>query len=267
MLDPLVMIPAGCHLDSAVMTCPLELGTTTYTLDGKTATALALVNSQGPDLQLNQVVGLSLSGITDTFGEFCVYLDQFKTEQVAPGIGEVGCFPKHSGERSFGPLEWGTSTALAVPSNSTLYLQGYVQPVPGSGHDFPFQFSVTTYPQSRGVLSYRQPKVDEAIYCNGTPATSAGAPWPNDTGRALTILGATIYALDPPPDAACLYILAAGTGAPRWKNCDLTPNNQRGVAMLPAPVTVQPGEQILAQASHTCAAPGVWDWAAYIYTY
>ena len=40
---------------------------------------------------------------------------------------------------------------------------------------------------------------------------------------------------------------------------------------LPGTVTVQPeeqpGEQILAQASHTCAAPGVWDWAAYIYTY
>lgn len=258
--------PAGCHLSGAVLTCPLKIGFSEFTLDGTTATALALVNT-GRSLQLNQVIGQSRSGITGTFGEFCVYLDQFKTAQSSPGVGEVGCFPKKASERYFGALEWGTSTALAVPAGSTLYMQGYVQPVPGKGHDFPFQFNVTTYPQSRGVLSYRQPKVDAAIYCNRKPAVTAGSPWPNDTGRTLTILGATIYALDPPPDAACLYILAAGSGAVKWKNCKLTPNNQRGVAMLPAPVTVQPGEQILAQASHTCAAPGVWDWAAYIYTY
>ena len=259
--------PAGCHLSGAILTCPLKLGINEFTLDGTTtATALALVNT-GRALQVNQVIGQSLSKVTGTFGEFCVYLDRFETAQSSPGEGEVGCFPKKSSERYFGSLEWGTSTALAVPAGSTLYLQGYVLPVPGSsGHDFPFQFNVTTYPQSRGVLSYRQPKIDAAIYCNGSPSTSAGSPWPNDTGRTLTILGATIYALDPPPDAACLYILDTA-GAVKWKNCNLTPHNQRGVAMLPTPVTVLPGEQILAQASHTCAAPGVWDWAAYIYTY
>jgi hypothetical protein len=238
-------------------------------VDGRAVTALALVNPPGaPALQLNQVIAQSLSGVTHTFGEYCVFLDILETRQDRPGVGEVGCYPKPAGESRFGPLTWGTSTALAVPPGTTLYFQGYVQTTPGGpGMDHAMQFNLTTYPQRRGILSYRQPRVDATLHCTGAPVVTAGSPWPNDTGRPLTVLGATIYALDPPPDAACLYILAAGSGAPRWKNCDLTPGNRRGVAMLPTPVTVQPGESILGQASYTCAAPAVWDWAAYVYTY
>ena len=261
-------MPPGCTAQGALMTCPLGLGATGYTIDGGAVKALALVNPPGgPALQLNQVLGQSLSRVANTFGEYCVYLDDFETRQTRPGVGEVGCYPKPAGERRFGALEWGTSTALAVPPGTTLYFQGYVQTTPGHGMDYPFQFNVTTYPQSRGIFAYRQPKIDAAIPCTGAPQPTAGSPWTNDAGRPLTVLGAFIYALEPPPTAACLYVLAAGSSKPRWKQCNLTPGNRRGVAMLPAPVTVQPGEAILAQASYTCAAGQVWDWAAYVYTY
>ena len=109
-------MPPGCSVQGALMTCPLGLGATGYTIDGGAVKALALVNPPGGQpLQLNQVLGQSLSRVANTFGEFCVYLDDFETRQTRPGVGEVGCYPKPAGERRFGALEWGTSTALAVP--------------------------------------------------------------------------------------------------------------------------------------------------------
>merc|ERR1711959_87943 len=258
--------PVGCTTHGSVMQCPLGIGTTTYSLDGQAASALQLVSPPGQSVQLDQVAGQSLSSIKGTFGEYCVYLDDFHTAQSTPGRGEVGCYPKAAAEPRFQPLKWGASTtALAVPPGSTLTLQGYVQVAPGKGHDLSFQFSVTVSPQKNGIISYRQPRVDAGMTCNGKPATTASAPWPNTSGRNLTLLGATVYALSPPPDAGCLYILPSGSSSkPRYTLCDL---NQRGVAMFPTPVEVGVGERILAQASHTCAAPGVWDWAAYLYVY
>jgi hypothetical protein len=259
--------PPGCTTSGKIMTCPLALGSTTYTLDGNTTTCLALVNSQGKSLQLNDVAGKSLSAVTDTFGEYCVYLDDFETAQKTPGKGEVGCSPKTAAESTFQLLGWdGTHTALAVAPQTILYFQGYVlQQAPSHGQLFPFQFAVTTYPQSSGVIAYRQPRTDTVIQCNGVPSETPSTPWPNNSGRNLTIVGATIYALmDNFPETACLYILPAGGGTPRWSDCSF---NKRGKFMLPKPQIVLPGEAIFGQARHTCAAPGVWDWAAYIYTY
>jgi hypothetical protein len=242
------------------MRCPLELGTTTYSLDGHAAQALELISAQGQNVQLNQVAGQSLSSTKGTFGEFCVYLDDFHTAQSTPGKGEVGCYPKAASEPRFDALKWGTSTALAVPPGSTLHFQGYVQTT--RGNDLNFQFTITASPESTGIISYRQPRADATIYCNGKPATTANTPWPNTSGRNLTLLGATIYALDPPADAGCLYILPSGSSTPRYTLCNL---NRRGVFVFEAPVVVGIGEAILAQATHTCAAPGVFDWAAYLY--
>ena len=107
------------------MTCRLGVGATGYTVDGKAVRALALVNPDGaPPLQLNRVSAQSLSGVTHTFGEYCVFLDSFATRQTRPGVGEVGCYPKPASENRFGPLAWGTSTALAVPPGSTLFFRG-----------------------------------------------------------------------------------------------------------------------------------------------
>ena len=255
---------SSCVVVGAYLSCPLQLGTTTYTIDGKQDTALRLSNVAGTALQVDEVIGQSLSGVKGTFGEYCVYLNEFATEQQRPGVGEVGCYPKPAAESSFGALHWGTSTALAVAPNSTLYLQGYVQS--SSQKAFPFTFTITASPQTRGVLSFRQPRVDAAIYCDGTSKVTASSPWPNTSGRSWTVLGATIYALASPPQAACLYILNSAA-KPRWSSCSLTPGNRRGVFMLPSPQTIAPGETLFAQADFKCAPGGVWDWASYIYTY
>lgn len=258
--------PLSCVVTGDYLSCPLRLGTTTYTID-RQATALRLSNVAGMALQVDEVIGQSLSGVKGTFGEYCVYLNEFATEQRLPGVGEVGCYPKPAAESSFGALHWGSpSTALAVAPNSTLYLQGYVQSSSRSKMFYPFTFTITASPQSRGVLSFRQPRVDAAIYCDGTPQVTASSPWPNTSGRNWTVLGATIYALASPPQAACLYILDSAA-KPSWSSCSLTPGNRRGVFMLPSPQTIAPGETLLAQADFKCAPGGVWDWASYIYTY
>lgn len=259
--------PPACAISGAMLACPLELGTTTYTIEGEPGkvTFLRLSNPvAGMAIQVDEVVGQSLAGVKGTFGEYCVYLNDFATEQRLPGFGEVGCYPKPAAESSFGALHWGSSTALAIAPNMTLWFQGYVQSSPQSLHSF--TFTIKASPQSRGVLSFRQPRIDATIYCDGKPQVTAGSPWPNDSGRSWTVLGATIYALASPPQAACLYILDS-LRKPRWSSCSLTPGNRRGVFMLPSPQMVHPGEFLFAQANFKCAPGGVWDWASYIYTY
>lgn len=253
----------GCTTVGALLACELHLqGTYSYFINGNSHRALRLTNHTGQAVQLNQVAATPV--VTNLWGEYCVYRDHFDTEQVAPGIGEVGCINKEAYESGFLPLRWdGISTALAVPNGSTIYIQGYVKN--GQSQDWRNTFTISSRPQIAGIISYRQPKVDQVIACNGGPQLTAWSPWKNTTGHNLVIGGATIYAggLNHSVDVAAIYILNTNREV-RWSYT--TGVNTRNVIDFPNQV-VRPNEFIAGQARNTCQVGQLWGWAGYIYTW
>jgi hypothetical protein len=134
------------------------------------------------------------------------------------------------------------------------------------GKDYRQTVYVTSIPGAERVLSLRQPRIDRPIRCNGARQATEHSPWKNSTGRNLTVSGAVVYAVDPHKlnrvDEACISILDGAGLQTRWQYCSDV--NVRGNVQF-APVVVAPEEQISAQASNSCPAPGLWDWAAYIH--
>lgn len=253
----------GCVRDQAHLVCPLHLrGTFDYTIDADPESVLRLVNNTGESVQIDLVWADPV--VQNLGGEFCVFLDHFGTEQIAPGVGSVGCSNKRPTDPAYRPLRWDdpSSTAtegLAVPPGSVVYIQGYVAGA-DEQKDHRNIIRVTTHIQTRGVLSYRQPKDDLVINCNGTQQATVWGPWKNTTGHDLIIGGAWIYS---EPDAANIYILDPN-GNIRWTYFGA---NTRGLIDFPNNPVVHPNESISGQASNTCPVGNRWDWVAWILTW
>jgi hypothetical protein len=213
----------GCYTNGGFLECPLQLQGTYYYATNNTQKAVRFTNKTGQYVQINQISGTPVA--SGLWGEYCTYRNNFATRQDTPGVGEVGCQTKEPSEASFPQLRWdGYATALSVAPDDLIYLSGYV-----SGGDYRANWSISTYPQSIGVYSYRQPRVDAVISGNGSTQWTTWDPWPNNTGHNLMIGGATIYASTAPGhtvDGACVYIVNTAGGI-RWSYC--TNIDTRGV--------------------------------------
>jgi hypothetical protein len=225
---------------------------------------LTFTNRTGAQLQVNQAD--AITNERTYWSEWCVYTgpttDSLKTSQGPAGVGEVGCSTKQPGE-DYAPIRWGAGTGLAVAPGEMVIVNSHTEPA-AVNHTY----ALTVAPQTTGLYSWRQPQVDEVITCNGETQSTAGSPWHNDTGRELHLTGASIYAEaggGPTPNtmsgAACIYVMTAD-GAVKYQNCD-NAIRTRGEVTFPL-VTVAPGEYVAAQATNACAAPGVWDWVAFL---
>lgn len=252
----------GCIRDQNHLVCPMHLsGTYFYPIDANPEVVLRLVNNTGEPIQIDQVWADPV--VHNRSGEFCVFLDHFATRQDSPGVGEVGCSNKYPSEGNYRQLRWDDLSSaavegLAVSPGSVVYIQGYVNGIDGQ-KDLRNTFRVSTRPQTRGVLSYRQPRVDKVFTCDGTRQVTAWGPWKNTTGHDLIIGGAWIYS---EPDAANIYILNS-SGNIRWTYFGA---NTRGLIDFPNQV-IRPNESIVGQASHTCPVGQKWDWVGYIVTW
>lgn len=211
------------------------------------------------------------AGTSDPYwGEFSVYLDLFQTLQINPGIGEVVSRDWDPFVKSLPMVTWDAQfdgQGLAIPPGSTVFLHNNADAMVANG----VQYSVVSYgvqvaQLTNGVRSFRQPRVDAPIACNGQVQSTVWNPWKNTSGINWKVDGATIYAVVPFAHAttvACIYILNTSNQV-RWQTC--TNVNKRGMVGFPQQL-VHPGESLAAQAIHTCSAPGVWDWAAFLHVY
>lgn len=259
----------GCVIDGDVLACDLRLGATQYIIDGSQTKRLQLTNNTGTYTQINQV--WSEPVLTGYWGEYCAYINDMIAGQTTPGVGEVGCTHKDANEPAYGALQWdGYTTALALTPGSVLHVGGYVWNSDANppGKDYRTAYYVSVYPESSGVISYRQPRNDEIIPCDGTKQSTSWAPWKNTTGRNLVLTGAMIFAVDPVAlntvDEACIAVLDSTGANVRWQYCNNV--NSRGRVDFPD-VVVAPNEYIGGQANNTCAAGADWDWGSFIYTY
>jgi hypothetical protein len=256
----------GCREEGPVLVCAVKIGqTAVYEFsDSMPAKSLKLVNDSAGDVQIYRVWTEPVA--TNRWGEYCLSIGVWRTGQTRPGWGDAACTHKEEFEPAFAPLQWNSAgTAPTLPPGAAAYVGGYVLS-PSRTQDHRKTVHVTARHGVGNVYSYRQPREDVPIRCNGQFQTTDQAPWTNTSGRDLTISGAIIYAVDARKrdsvDDACITVLdITGTQA-RWRFC--TGVNVRGSVSFP-PVRVAPGEAIAAQGSNTCAAPALWDWAAYIH--
>lgn len=226
-------------------------------------TYAAYVNRTTQWLQINEA--RAYTGERGMWAEFCV-LTQLVIGQASAGMGEVGCAAKNVGE-DYPPVTFGAGTGLSVPPGGVVYLNSSTQPF-HTNHTYTLKVVV----QTTGLHSWRQPAMDGIISCNGQSQASQWSPWRNDTGRTLHVEGAYVYAesaqqvgKNTVSGAACLYVIGAN-GAPKYINCD-DALRTRGETKLPPGIIVLPGESLAAQAVNACAAPALWDWAAFIHVW
>lgn len=257
-------VNGGCHVEGEVRVCSLGVGKTTeYVLDQAPAKSLKLINHSDGQVQIFRVWTKPV--IAEGWGEYCLSIGDWRTGQQEPGSGEVACTHKEKSEYEFGALKWDTSSiAPSVAPGSAIWVGGYVLTPNGKDHR---QTVFITADNGIGrIQSFRQPRNDQPIKCNGEDQTTELSPWKNTTGRELTIAGAIIYAVDPRKqkyvDEACISVLDSAGTTKKWQICSEV--NVRGNVTFP-PVVVAPNEHISAQATNRCAAPGMWDWAAYIH--
>jgi hypothetical protein len=226
-------------------------------------TYAVLTNNTGTFVQINQVE--AITNEQTYWSEFCVSLNDFRTGQLSAGTGEVGCTTKNPGE-NYPPLQWdGIHTALSVPPGSKIYLASHTVPS-AINHNY----IITAYPQSAGINSYRSPEMDKVFDCDGSQQATAWTPWVNNTGAALHLVGATIYAVSGNSgspnqvSAACIYTLNQSGGI-KTANCN-GGINQRGEVTFPT-LLIEPGEAVVGQAVNFCNSPSNWDWAAYMHVW
>jgi hypothetical protein len=240
------------------------IGEQNYRLDSGLTQYLKLTNTSDQPLQIDAVQGAT-AGRGREFLEYCIGRNRFETGQSAAGEGEVACTSRNSGVAISG-IKLRSSPAgpgLTVQPGDTLYVS--FSPM----HTEPwFTVSVTASAASRRLETWRQPRVDQVIRCNGQVQQTRWSPWVNQTGRPLSLTGATIYAQGGEPvldqvDAACLYILNTA-GEVRYRMCDsVNVRNPSGLRI--APQTLAQGEAVAGQAANTCRAPAVWGWTAYMF--
>jgi hypothetical protein len=218
-------------------------------------------NNTSDYLQVDEVT--AVTGETAIWGEFCAYIDHWLVGQDAPGFGEVGCTSKNVGEL-YPPVRFGAGTGLSVAPGSIFQASANTAPT-GTNHTF----SLRVRKQVSGLHSWRQPQLDEVIRCNGMSQSTKWGAWQNTTGRDLHLTSAEVYAVSgssATPDTiggpACIYTFRAN-GAPKWSNCDAALRTRGPVAFQMQ--VVEAGEWVAAQAVNACAAPAVWDWAAFLH--
>jgi len=266
-------INPSCTLSGNHYDCPLLNGQNDYravfsVLKPYLVENIQIHNQTSTTYQLDWVMGNS----TDSnWGEFSVYLDLFATRQDSPGIGEVA-------SRDWDPLvkvlvgvSWDPAfvgRGLIVTPGQTIILHNNADAMLQAGlKTSTINYRVSFRPLVNGVRSFRQPRVDAPIACNGGNQWTVWNPWRNTSGQVWRTDGATIYAVAPSGthavDAACVYVLNT-SGAVRWSHC--TGVKQRGLVSFPQQ-TIQPNEYLVAQARHRCNAPGVWDWAAFVHVF
>lgn len=219
---------------------------------------VSFTNRTGSALQVNQIN--AYTGETAYWSEFCSTLDVGSNNQKTPGIGEVACITKQPNQ-NYLPLTFGSGTGMTVQPGQVITMGSHTEPAMES-----HTFTLNVAPQATGVQMWRQPRADDIVHCNGLPQATAWAPWTNTTGVQLHVHGALIYAESGTATAsemngsACVYVLNAdGTVKTGLCNDALRTRGDASFEM-----TVEPGEALAAQAINTCAAPGLWDYAAYL---
>jgi hypothetical protein len=183
----------------------------------------------------------------------------------------VGCTSQAPGETNFPPVRWSDpsnplQTGLAMSPGDTLFIQDSLQ-YPGGTPFNQNTFTVTIAPQTTGIIALRAPQADQSIQCNGAQQWTVWGPWLNNTGHNEYYYGANTYATSPAGKTvaiACLYTLDTDGVTQLTHQC--TNANREGQFSF-APQTVLPGQYIIGQATNTCNAPGIWDWAGYIWMY
>lgn len=259
--EPLKLSPVNPGCVSALDThveCPLIASGELIGVGVPAGTYVRFTNRTGSYLQIDSVQ--AATGETQLWSEICVYVGDLVTGQHQPGIGEAGCATKNAGE-NYPTIRWGEGTGLSVAPGEVVYLNSHTEPAL-ENHTYALSVRV----QTTGLHSWRQPQQDAVIYCDGQQQSTAPTPWRNETGRELHLSGASVYSEDGRGSntlsgPACIYVMDA-SGATKYQNCD-SALRSRGEVSFPV-VTIAPGEYVSAQAVNTCAALGVWDWAAFL---
>lgn len=259
-VEPLALTPTnpGCKEVGFSVDCPLVPGEIGVGVPA--GTWVVFYNRTDQMLQIDAV--RAATGETQLWSEFCVYRGELFTWQSPAGVGEVGCTTKGIGE-NYGTIRWGAGTGLSVAPGERVYLNSHTEPA-AKNHTY----SMSVREQTTGLYAWRQPQRDEVIPCDGQERATVASPWRNESGRAMHLIGAGIYSESGTPASinqmsgpACIYVMAAD-GSTKYQNCDDN-LRRRGEVSFPV-VTIEPGEYVSAQARNACAAPGVWDWAAWL---
>jgi len=259
-VEPLKLNPVnpGCTtaLDGHIE-CPLVANGELIGVGVPAGTYVKFTNNTDTLLQIDSLQ--AATGEVHLWSEICAYVGDLITGQPTPGIGEVGCSSKQSGE-NYPTITWGNGTGLSIAPGQVVYLNSHTEPE-YKNHTYAMSVRV----QTTGLHAWRQPQMDAVIPCNGQQQSTAGTPWRNDTGRELHLSGASIYSesgsgntLNGP---ACIYV-ATADGSIKYQNCD-NALRTRGDVSFPV-VTIAPGEYVSAQGVNSCQSPAVWDWAAFL---
>lgn len=258
---PPVPVNPNCYRIDGHTECDLFASTDAIGVGVPANSFVRFTNNTGVMLQIDRVE--AYTGERANWSEYCAYLaydhSQAITGQKLAGVGEVGCAHKGIGE-DYPALTWGEWSGLLVMPGQQVFLNSHTEPSP-INHTYSLRVRVAT----TGLYSWRQPQIDQVNECNGNSLSTKWTPWRNDTGRALSMSGAEVYAVSANPAApgavaaACVHVLDVN-GSVRWSNCEVA---ARGSVNWPA-VEIQPGESVAAQASHSCAAPGHWGWATWL---
>lgn len=218
---------------------------------------VTFTNNTGMHLQINEIN--AETGERKKWSEYCAYLNVFQTSQNEAGQGEVGCASKQIG-KDYAPIRFGQGNGLAVAPGDVVYLASHTEPS-AINHTYAMDVKV----QTTGLMSWRMPKVDQVIPCDGQQQSTAWGTWTNTTGRNLNLTGASIYAESGTSHTlsgtACIFVMDA-SGATKYTNCDGALRT-RGEVKFPA-VTIAPGESVAAQGTNVCAAPNFWDYATFL---
>ncbi|MCB1035470.1 MAG: hypothetical protein KDD47_16730 [Acidobacteria bacterium] len=266
------VVNPGCTLSGNRYECPILTGTRSYRAvfdleKPYLVEHIRIHNDTASWFQLNWVSG----GASDNhWGEYSVYLDDFATQQTVPGVGEVASRDWDPFTKVLQVVSWDAQfdgQGLAVPPGSTVILHNNAEAMVAQGvQHAAVSYGVEVTPLTNGVRSFRQPRIDAPVACDGQIQQTTWNPWVNTSGGSWRVDGATIYSLVPgghSTDAACIYILNTA-GQVRWQTCSGV--GVRGMVSFPQQL-VQPGEALAAQAAHNCSTPGVWDWGAFLHVY
>lgn len=257
------MVAPTCERTGAWIACDLVSSEQLIGVEVPTDAFASFTNNSGTYLQINNVS--AYTGEHAYWSEFCVYIgdvSNLTTSQSSAGKGEVGCSTKQIGE-DYAPIRWGEGLGLSVAPGETVFINSHTEP--GRVHH---TYALSVQVQATGVHAWRQPQVDEVIFCNDQMQTTAMSPWQNNTGRELYFNGASIYAetaSSATPNtlsgAACIYVLTED-GTQKYTNCD-SALRTRGEVSFPT-VSIAPGDYIAARAGNLCRAPAYWNWVAFL---
>jgi hypothetical protein len=252
-------INPGCSMVAANhMSCELIAHEQTIGVGVPPGVYVTFKNNTGMHLQVNEIN--AETGERQYWSEHCIYLNDFLTGQNTAGQGEVGCSSKQIG-KDYLPIRFGHGNGLGVAPGDVVYLASHTHPS-AINHTYAMDVKV----QTTGLQSWRMPKIDQVIPCDGQQQSTVWGTWTNTTQTNLHLTGASIYAeasagsntLSGP---ACIFVLDA-SGATKYQNCD-SALRTRGEVKFPV-VTIAPGESVAAQGVNACAAPAVWGWAAFL---